>query len=93
MLVYSVNIRFNRYEEEKATREQDSTNTQASTSKNKSSIPAITKLKEKRIPLAQRFFTQSLDKSKFYNVTKDSFLHFKLDIYLFNDEIIFNISF
>ena len=55
---------FSQYEEEKATREQDSTNTQASTSKNKSSIPAITKLKEKIIPLAQRFFTQSLDKSK-----------------------------
>ena len=55
---------FSQYEEEKATREQDSTNTQASTSKNKSSIPAITKLKEKIIPFAQRFFTQSLDKSK-----------------------------
>ena len=33
-------------------------------SKNKSSIPAITKLKGKIIPLAQRFFTQSLEKSK-----------------------------
>ena len=54
---------FSQYEEEKATREQDSTNTQASTSKNKSSIPVIPKLKEKIIPLAQRFFTQSLDKS------------------------------
>ena len=64
MLVYSVNIRFNLNDEEKATSEQDSTNTQASSSKNKSSIPAITKLKEKIIPLAQRLFTQSFDKSK-----------------------------